>query len=96
MAKRVTDEDILKINNIYYACHTYAETARQTGFSPTTVKKYVISDYVPLTTKEIAHEEIIIPSLDSYIDSLRTMKDLSNISDKEKNELPNLWREMLI
>ena len=44
---RVTQEDIVHINDVYYKCRTYAETARQTGFSASTVKKYVIAGYEP-------------------------------------------------
>lgn len=44
---RVTQEDIIHINDVYYKCRTYAETARQTGFSASTVKKYVIAGYEP-------------------------------------------------
>ena len=44
---RVTQEDIIHINDVYYKCRTYAETARQTGFSASTVKKYVIVGYTP-------------------------------------------------
>ena len=47
MAKRVTDADIIKINNIYTACGNKAETARQTGFSASTVSKYIIPGYIP-------------------------------------------------
>ena len=35
---RVTDEDKILINQIYLEVGTYAETARRTGFSPSTVK----------------------------------------------------------
>lgn len=41
MAKRVTEEDINKINEVYSKCKSYAETARLTGWSASTVKKYV-------------------------------------------------------
>lgn len=48
MAKRVTDADIIKINTIYHSCGNKAETARQTGFSASTVSKYIIPDFVPV------------------------------------------------
>ena len=41
MASKVTNEDILRINELYYKHKTYAEVARQTGFAASTVKKYV-------------------------------------------------------
>ena len=53
MANKVTNEDILRINEIYYKTHTYAETARQTGFSASTVKKYVIPGWEPVKMDNI-------------------------------------------
>ena len=41
MASKVTNEDILRINELYYKHKTYAEVARQTGFAASTVKKYI-------------------------------------------------------
>ena len=46
MANRVTDADKIIINMLYIKEGTYAEVARQTGFAPSTVKKYIVSDYV--------------------------------------------------
>lgn len=41
MAKKLTDNDIALIRELYPKLKTYAAVARQTGFSPATVKKYV-------------------------------------------------------
>ena len=46
MASKVTNEDILRINELYYKHKTYAEVARQTGFAASTVKKYVIPNKI--------------------------------------------------
>ena len=46
-------EDILRINELYYKHKTYAEVARQTGFSASTVKKYVIPGWAPVATENI-------------------------------------------
>ena len=53
MATKVTNEDILRINELYYKHKTYAEVARQTGFSASTVKKYVTPGWKPVETKNI-------------------------------------------
>jgi hypothetical protein len=53
MASKVTNEDILRINEIYYKTKVYAETARQTGFSASTLKKYVIPGWQPVVTENI-------------------------------------------
>ena len=42
MARKVTEEDKILINELYIKLKTYAAVARETGFSPTTVKKYII------------------------------------------------------
>ena len=42
MANKVTQENIIEMNEIYLKVGTYAETARRTGFSASTVKKYII------------------------------------------------------
>ena len=47
MARKVTEEDKILINELYIKLKTYAAVARETGFSPTTVKKYIIANYIP-------------------------------------------------
>ena len=46
MATKVTQEDKIRMNELYLKYKTYAEVARQTGFSASTVKKYIISDFI--------------------------------------------------
>ena len=53
MANKVTSEDIMRINEIYYKTHTYAETGRQTGFSAGTVKKYVVPGWKPVAAENV-------------------------------------------
>ena len=48
MANRVTSEDILRMNKIYYQTHVFAEVARQTGFSASTVRKYIDVNWKPI------------------------------------------------
>ena len=40
--KLVEPQDIIKMNELYKELGTYAAVARKVGFSPTTVKKYII------------------------------------------------------
>ena len=53
MASKVTNEDILRINELYYKHKVYAEVARQTGFSASTVKKYVDKNWTPVCAENI-------------------------------------------
>ena len=45
MASLVQKEDIVKMNELYLELKTYAAVARKVGFSPSTVKKYIIAGY---------------------------------------------------
>ena len=44
MAKRVTQEDIIKINELYLKLKNKSAVARETGFSLSTISKYIIAD----------------------------------------------------
>ena len=50
---RVTSEDILRMNEIYYKTHVFAEVARQTGFSASTVRKYVDVNWKPVVSEKL-------------------------------------------
>ena len=43
--KRVTQDDIIAMNEAYLACGTYSGAAKATGWSASTVKKYIIDGY---------------------------------------------------
>lgn len=92
MAK-VTAQDILKINKIYYECRNKAQTARETGFSASTVAKYINPNYSPnsLTVKEIV---IQTPNLELFKQS--NWNSLLLLSDFEKEEIEELRKEVLI
>ena len=61
MATKVTQEDKIRMNELYLKYKTYAEVARQTGFSASTVKKYIISNFIPQDKLEIKKFNKIIP-----------------------------------
>lgn len=94
---RVTQEDIKRFNELYYKYRTYAEVARQTGFSAGTVSKYVDKNYVPVddTKKKVFDGEVN----DSNFDTL-TAADawgaLLTLSEEEFKELEELWNELAI
>lgn len=46
MANKVTESVKIEFNELYLKYKTYAEVARQTGFSASTVKKYIIPNFV--------------------------------------------------
>lgn len=98
MASKVTSEDILRINEIYYKTKVYAETARQTGFSASTVKKYVIPGWQPVVTENIVRFELSqIPEFDSSIfKGVDNYGGLCVLTEREKEEIEELWGELAV
>ena len=90
MARKVTQEDILKMNTLYIQpeTHSYAAVARITGFSPSTVKKYIIDNFSISTERKIWSGEL--PQPGSF---LITTDDLS---DDERAEIEELRKEITI
>lgn len=96
--RKVTREDIHNINEIYARCHNYAETARQTGWSPSTVKNYVQKDYVPDANRAEAIRVTELPPFDPtiltpYLDNLGV---LCVLSPEEIEETKELWKEIAV
>lgn len=92
MAK-VTQQDIMKINQIYFKCKNKAQTARETGFSASTVTKYINPNFNPNLTviKEVIFNP---PNLELF-----KQKDWSlmlELSEDEKIEIEKLRKEVLI
>lgn len=96
MAKRVTQEDIEKFNNLYYKNHNYSETARITGFSATTIKKYIIPNYIPREKLEIKRFSNEISELPDYtiFKLIENWGDLCVLSEVEEVEIHELWEEL--
>lgn len=100
MANKVTNEDILRINELYYKHKTYAEVARQTGFAASTVKKYVISGWKPVEVENITRFEL--SSLPDYEEAVKIFRGVDNygvlcvLTDYEKEQMKDLWKELSI
>lgn len=97
MANRITDEDKIKINELYLQYKTYAEVARQTGFAASTVKKYVIPNYVSINDLEIKKFDKEIPN--NYPTLPQTTEewvDLLTLNKEEWDGLEELRKEILI
>lgn len=99
MASRVTGEDIKKINDLYIKEKSYAEVARQTGFSPATVKKYVIPDYVPIEAmniKRFTPEDMPVIFGVHLFRGVDNYGELCVLSKEEKDEIYELQKEVSI
>ena len=97
MARRITVDDIRKINDIYYQCHSYAETARQTGWSASTVRNYVDKNYNPVIEDQIHRFDpnTELPDFDeTKFEGIDNFGDLCVLSDEEVAEIEQLWKEI--
>ena len=100
MASKVTNEDILRINELYYKHKTYAEVARQTGFAASTVKKYVDKNWEPVKTENIIRFDLVnLPNFSEATEIFRGVEnygDLCILSKEEKEEMKSLWEELAV
>lgn len=99
MVRRVTIDDIRKINDIYYECHNYAAVARQTGFSAATVRSYVDKNYNPVTEDKIHRFDVDTEmpefSTEMFV-GLDNYGELCVLSDEEFEEIKQLWEEIAV
>ena len=99
MAKRVTPEDIITINETYLICKSYSATAKATGWSASTVAKYVDKNYVPKDEiGENPHEDVVIQpaELDAAMDYLLSHSNLSCLTEQERADMKEIWKGMLV
>lgn len=100
MASKVTNEDILRINELYYKYKVYAEVARQTGFSASTVKKYVIPGWQPVQVENIIHFDIAqLPDFTEAVKIFRGIDNYGNLcvlTEFEQKEVEELWKELAV
>ena len=100
MASKVTNEDILRINELYYKYKTYAEVARQTGFSASTVKKYVVPNWTPVVVENIKRFDLSnLPNFEKAVEIFRGISNYGNLcilTERETEEIKELWGELAI
>ena len=101
MANKVTNEDILRINELYYKHKTYAEVARQTGFSASTVKKYVDKNWTPVCVENIIRFDLaqlpdFFEQVSEKFKGIENYGDLCTLSGEEKEEMKVLWGEIAV
>lgn len=97
---RVTNEDILRINELYYKHKVYAEVARQTGFAASTIKKYVKPGWTPVQTENIVRFNIEqVPDFQEAVKIFRGIDNygtLCTLTDHEKEQIKDLWKELAV
>lgn len=98
MANRVTSEDILRMNEIYYKTRVFAEVARQTGFSASTVRKYVDVNWKPVENENIIKFDMNdLPEFDTTcFKGIENYGDLCVLTEREQDEMKELWGELAV
>ena len=95
---RVTSEDILRMNEIYYKTHVFAEVARQTGFSASTVRKYVDVNWKPIENENIIKFDMNdLPEFDTTcFKGIENYGDLCILTEREQDEMKELLKELVV
>lgn len=95
---RVTSEDILRMNEIYYKTHVFAEVARQTGFSASTVRKYVDVNWKPIENENIVKFDMNnLPEFDTTcFKGIENYGDLCVLTEREQDEMKELLKELVV
>lgn len=91
---RVSPEDIIKFNDLYLELKTYAGVARETGFSASTVKKYIIKDYVPTENVETQKFSGDLPEFVPETFRKQDWGSFLDMTETEYDEVKELWKEM--
>ncbi len=97
--KRVTQDEIVIMNELYLEKGTYAAVAREVGFSPSTVKKYIIPNYV--STKNIERQVLSARRIEEIENFVMTPEMLENSkilvpTEEEMEDMAKLWESLVI
>ena len=93
---QVTQDMIIEMNELYLKIGTYAGVSREMGGTPsaTTVKKYIIPNYV-------SQENLVIEKFDGApcepdwsLFKCENWGEICVLSNEEKDEIKSLWKEL--
>ena len=93
---KVTQKDIVHFNELYYCYKNKAKVARETGFSASTVSRYIDPNWKPIN-KEIAKHFLIteLPEMDENLfKNVENFGELCTYTEAEKKEIEELWEEI--
>lgn len=94
---RITEEQKVQMNVLYKRLGTYAAVAREIGCAPSTVKKYIIEDFVsPEEVKQKIFVPAVLPEIDFTLFEGKTFGEVCELSSEEAEEVKELWKEMLV
>ena len=96
MAK-ITEDQKLQMNILYKRLGTYAAVAREIGCAPSTVKRYIVEDFVePEKIQQKLFVPAALPELNLSLFKEKTFAELCVLSNEEKEQVRELWKEMLM
>ena len=94
---RITEEQKIQMNILYKRLGSYAAVAREIGCVASTVKRYIIDDFVePEKVQQCLFVPAVLPELNLSLFSEKTFADLCVLTNEEKEEVRELWKEMLM
>lgn len=99
MAKRVTEDDKILFNTLYLKLGTYSGVAKETGFSASTVKKYIVPDFrIPEDNSIVKFTKEDVPKVFDPITLVESENwgELCNLTLEEVAEINELKKELLI
>ena len=91
--RRVSQEDVILMNEAYLACGTLTGAAKATGWSASTVKKYLIPDFK--SEQKVEATNIELPPISKVLEQLQG-DNLTCLRPDEEKEIKKLWAEMII
>ena len=98
MAKAISEETKIEINELYLKIGTYSGVAKIIGCAPSTVKKYIIPNFVPqekVPKKVFQHEDLPEFSTEG-LKNIENWGSLCLLNEEEKSEIRELWDELII
>lgn len=94
----ITEDTIIQINELYLKIGTYAGVSRALGGSPapSTVKKYIIPNYVSQDKieKKVFKWEDLPEFSTEGLKNVENWGSLCLLSSEEKDEIRELWSEL--
>ena len=85
------------MNEIYYKYKTYAEVARRTGWSSSTVAKYIDKNYQPVDLDNVRRFDLRADLPEFSTDLFQSdWATLCEYTEEEEKEMMEFWEELAV
>lgn len=95
MARKITDEQIIQINEEYLFDPVKSHVAKKVGVSASTVSKYLIEGYISQKQRIIQKTNHSLPSVND-INLGNDWGDICKLSEEEWKELKELQKTIIL